>query len=139
MPKRPSPARAGTAVAAGLFVMLVGVACSSDDDGTSDKPTTTVAADTSITVTAQDSPTLDFEPETLETEAGAIEIVLENDGSIPHTLVIEDQGGFKLSVGKKGAVDRGTISLEPGTYGLYCDIPGHRTSGNKMETTLTVT
>lgn len=139
MPTRPSLARTGTAAAAGLLVMLLGVACSSDDGDAGGEATTTVVADTSVTVTAQDSPTLDFEPETVETTAGAVEIVLENDGSIPHTLVIEDEGGFKLSVGKKGSVDRGTTELEPGTYALYCDVPGHRASGDKMETTLTVT
>lgn len=141
MPSRPFFTRTGTAVALALTVALLGTACDKDDDegGGSGKPTTTIAADHSVTITAEDSPSLDFAPEELETPAGAIEIVLENDGALPHTLVIGGKGGFKLKVAKKGSVDRATVELSPGTYELYCDIPGHRVSGDKMETALTVT
>ena len=68
--------------------------------------------------------------------SGTIDVSYENDGSITHTLVIEDVQGFKLTVKSHGDVDEATVELEPGEYTLYCDVPGHRQAG--MEATLTV-
>ena len=42
--------------------------------------------------------------------------------------------GFKLSVGDEAT---GTVELTPGTYTLFCDLPGHESAG--MKATLTVT
>jgi plastocyanin len=105
-------------------------ACGGDDDEGGDgggEPT-----GDGIVVNALDS--LAFDPETLEAPAGAIEFILVNDGSLPHTFVIEDhESDLKLSV---GSTDEGTITLEEGEYVFYCDVAGHR--GGGMEGTLTV-
>ncbi|HET7719341.1 MAG TPA: cupredoxin domain-containing protein, partial [Acidimicrobiales bacterium] len=77
---------------------------------------------------------LAFEPDTLEAPAGEITFALVNDGSLPHTFVIEDhESDLKLSVGES---DEGSITLEEGEYTFYCDVAGHRAGG--MEGTLQV-
>ena len=75
-------------------------------------------------------------PKDLRAAPGTVAIEYVNAGAIPHTLVIDGASGLKLDVASAGDVDSGTVKLEPGTYTLYCDIPGHRQAG--METPLTV-
>lgn len=75
-------------------------------------------------------------PEDLRAAPGTVAIEYVNAGAIPHTLVIDGVNGVKLDVASKGDVDTGTVKLEPGTYTMYCDIPGHRQAG--MEAPLTV-
>jgi uncharacterized cupredoxin-like copper-binding protein len=53
-----------------------------------------------------------------------------------HTLAIEGVKGFKLEVPRPGDIDTGSVRLEPGSYTLFCDVPGHRQAG--MEAPLTV-
>ena len=72
---------------------------------------------------------ISFPEDVYETDAGAVGIVYENVGQIRHTLVIEGEDGFKLDVSTNGDVDQGIIDLEPGTYRLICDVPGHRPAG----------
>lgn len=70
--------------------------------------------------------------------AGDITFGYLNEDSIRHTLIIAKEdtkvGSFKLVVASKGDTDSGTIALDPGTYTLICDVPGH---GN-MRASLTV-
>lgn len=104
-------------------------ACGDDDGGGGDVP------EGAIEVLGTDA--LAFEPDELSAEAGEITFALVNDGSIPHTFVIEDlEDDLKLSVAGSGAVDSGSITLEAGDYTFYCDVSGHRGAG--MEGTLTV-
>ena len=106
-------------------------ACGGSDDEGGDDDADAPAGD-AIVVNALDS--LAFDPDSLEAPAGAIEFTLVNDGSLPHTLVIEErESDLKLSV---GSTDSGTITLEEGEYTYYCDVPGHR--GGGMEGSLTV-
>jgi plastocyanin len=75
-------------------------------------------------------------PKDLRTAPGSVAIRYTNAGAIQHTLLIDGVSGFKLDVTSAGDVDTATAKLEPGTYTLYCDIPGHRSAG--MEAQLTV-
>jgi plastocyanin len=80
---------------------------------------------------------LGFDPKQATGPAGDVKVEYVNNGTLQHTLLFDNVGGFKLAVGGKGAKDDGSVKLEPGTYTYYCDIPGHRAAG--MEGTLTVT
>jgi len=71
-----------------------------------------------------------------DTTAGDVQLHYVNEGSIAHTLLIDDVDGFKLEVTGNGDEDQGSVELEAGTYTLYCDVPGHREAG--MEATLQV-
>lgn len=68
-------------------------------------------------------------PADLKAAPGAVAIEYVNVGAIAHTLVIDGVSGLKLEVTSAGDVDKGTVKLEPGTYTLYCDVPGHRQAG----------
>lgn len=94
-----------------------------DDDGGS-------AAD--VTVVAED--TLSFDQGDYTAEAGEVTITYEAGGSMTHTLLIEGVDDFELQVSSTGDSDTGTVELTPGSYELYCDIPGHES----MRATLTV-
>lgn len=82
---------------------------------------------------------LKFDAETYgPVKAGEITFGLVNDDSLRHTMIIAEGDSkvpnFKLEVNRKGDVDSGAVTLDPGTYTIICDVPGH---GN-MRSTLTV-
>jgi uncharacterized cupredoxin-like copper-binding protein len=80
-----------------------------------------------------------FPEDRYEATAGSVNLSYRNDGSINHTLVVDDVDdvdGFKLEVAGNGDEDQGSVDLGAGTYTMYCDVPGHRDAG--MEATLEV-
>jgi plastocyanin len=80
---------------------------------------------------------LKFDQAQYTAKAGSVTIELSDDGSQPHTLLIEKVSSFnKLTVTGKGDKATGTATLDPGTYTIYCDIAGHRSAG--MEAKLVV-
>ncbi len=81
-----------------------------------------------LTVTSLD--TLKFDPAELTAKAGRIKFVHENGGGIIHSFVVKGE----LRIANNGD---DTVTLEPGTYEYYCDVPGHQAGG--MHGTLTVT
>ncbi|HSM44561.1 MAG TPA: multicopper oxidase domain-containing protein, partial [Acidimicrobiia bacterium] len=71
----------------------------------------------------------------LEVPAGDLTITLSNTGSMAHNLVFENgPRSPDLNAGETVTVEVG--HLEPGTYTIFCDIPGHQAAG--METRLVV-
>lgn len=115
-----------------LFVVALGSACGGggDDDSSADSGLSVEDAD--LTVVGED---IEFTRTAYTADAGELTVALVNEGVLPHTLVIEDVDGFKLSTGQ-GDEDVDRVSLEAGEYVIYCDVPGHRAEG--MEATLTV-
>jgi plastocyanin len=117
---------------AALAAVLALGACAADD-GAAPVPR---GDDATLLVVGQDN--LHWSEDSYEVRAGEINVVLTNAGSVPHTLLItDDQGqdmGIRLSVGRR---DEGTVTLEPGSYVIWCDVPGHLQAG--MEAPLTVT
>jgi plastocyanin len=81
-------------------------------------------------------PTLKFQADEFTAPAGINLVRYVNKGGV-HTLLIGAPWarGFKLQV--PPAVDEAKIEMEPGTYQMWCDVPGHREAG--MEATLVVT
>ena len=110
---------------AALAALAALVGCSSSDDAQGCTPGSTVE------VGAKDE--LKFNADSYESGSGCVEFTYTNQGSTAHTLLIKNVKDFKLAVGDK---DTGTAELEPGTYTLYCDLPGHEAAG--MEAELTV-
>ncbi len=95
-----------------------------------------VPDDANLVVGALDS--LTFDAKSYTAAAGEVKIAYVNKGSVGHTLLVVSpqakQLGERLEVGSRG-VDSGSYTLEPGTYTLFCDIPGH----SSMKATLTLT
>jgi plastocyanin len=98
-----------------------------------DAAPSTDAAATTLAVEAHD---ISLSPTDLRAAPGSVAVRYTNAGAIQHTLLIDGISGFKLDVASAGDVDTATVQLEPGTYTLYCDVPGHRAAG--MEAQLTV-
>lgn len=101
---------------------------------TSSAPTTAITAD--LVVDAISGLRLDKSQYTAT--AGEISVAYVNEDTIRHTLVVAQDGtaisGFTLKVNRKGDVDTGQITLQPGTYVLLCTVPGHQ----NMKADLTV-
>lgn len=116
--------------------MVLLSACGDDSSGSS--PPAFPADEADVTATAFDT---GWREESFSATAGEVAVFVENEGSW-HTLRVEnDDGdtveGFELEVKRPGDVDAGLVTLEPGEYTIFCDVPGHRTAG--MQAPLTVT
>ncbi|HET6953641.1 MAG TPA: plastocyanin/azurin family copper-binding protein [Acidimicrobiales bacterium] len=112
---RPGPA-------ALLFALLPAAglaACGGDDAPAVEGPTSP-----SLDVQAAE---MYYEPDAVAVEAGTVEVVLRNVGTVLHDLRIEDQPFIvEASAGEDATA---TVTLEPGTYDFYCSLPGHRDAG----------
>ena len=108
-----------------LAVVLALGACGGGDD-TSGADSTEQGGDRSVKLELRE---FAFSPDTVTIEAGkATKLELKNVGAVEHDFVIDD-ADFKLKVapGKTGS---GELTVdEPGTYTIYCSVPGHRASG----------
>jgi uncharacterized cupredoxin-like copper-binding protein len=133
------------AVLAALVAVAALPGCGSGDkaSGAADAPATTATTTVSAATTAEKADTLDVVAQDIKltkpsytATAGVITITYENEGQIEHTLLIDGVSGFELDVKAHGDTDTGTVTLKPGSYTLYCGMPGHRAAG--MHATLTV-
>ena len=71
----------------------------------------------------------------LTVPAGRIVVDVVNNGAVPHTFVLTDGPKTSdLNNGDQEDLDLGELS--PGTYEVFCDVPGHLAAG--MKATLTV-
>jgi len=125
------------------LALAVGVAaCGGDDDDSGDEAaagdTTTheesTDGGTHLTLTADPNGALSFDQTELTAAAGEITIELVNESGIPHNVEIEGQDAVSETI-TEGSTEL-TVTLEPGEYVFFCNIPGHREGG--MEGTLTV-
>ena len=107
---------------------MVGLVACGGDDGTAAAPD----PDADVAIIATDN---HFDQPSYTAPAGEVSFSYVEQGRIPHTLLIEDVDDFKLEVRPSDEVDDGSVTLTPGTYLLYCDVPGHRPS---MEAELVV-
>jgi plastocyanin len=71
-------------------------------------------------------------------EHGTYDIMLKNDGKIPHDLTVKGAGVDKktpvIGGGKTATLQ---VDLKPGAYDFYCSVPGHKQLG--MDTKVKVT
>ncbi len=107
------------------IVAVLGLAaCGSDSD------TTPVTVPAEIDLEVRAVPGLRFDQNSYEVPAGEISVAYVNDDTIRHTLVVIEDGvidnSFELEINRKGDVDSGSITLEPGNYVLFCTVPGHQ-------------
>jgi plastocyanin len=75
-----------------------------------------------------------YRPSTLVVAQGGT-IVFVNEGQVIHDLRVEGEPRFLHEVGP-GETTTVPVTLDTGTYEMFCSIPGHRAAG--MEGTLVV-
>jgi uncharacterized cupredoxin-like copper-binding protein len=108
-----------------LSATVVLVACGGDDDDSaSDKVPKLTAQNGKVTVTAHD---IYFNTKEIDSTAGPLEVTFENKGAQLHDFKIDDPE-FKVAA-DPGKTASKTVTLKPGTYAFYCDVPGHRAQG----------
>lgn len=113
--------------AAAALVALPLTACGG---GSSTSSGCTASSTTSPNVEVHASDALKFDKTEYTAKAGDVTIKYVDDGSLAHTLVVRDKG-CKLALSGKGDTKTGSVNLTPGTYEIYCDVPGHESSGMK--------
>jgi len=129
-------------------------ACGGDDDEgdtTAAAPTTTTTEEDEATTgggsaggasgggETVDISEVDFkiDPADVTTKAGSVTFDISNNGDSPHNLEVEGNGIEQVSdTFQPGDSGQLTVDLKPGTYEMYCAIPGHKELG--MEGDITV-
>lgn len=121
---------------------------SSDAEAKGNEPTSTEATTAAPTTTTSVSTKLVSEVPVSETEfkialpsktvqAGSYSFEVKNDGKIDHDFVVKGNGVDEKTT-TIAAGDSATlmVDLKPGSYDVYCSIPGHKQAG--MDAKLTV-
>jgi uncharacterized cupredoxin-like copper-binding protein len=83
-----------------------------------------------------------FDPNTISVPSGKVVFYLVNAGNnISHDMIIRDSAGKRIAGSNLLSTGDTVVftvdSIAAGTYTIYCDQPGHESSG--MKGTLTVT
>jgi len=68
-------------------------------------------------------------------KAGELTFEAKNDGKIPHDLAIK-QTCDKTKLIQPGGTAELKVTLKPGTYELYCTVPGHEAAGMRVNVTV---
>ena len=121
--------------AAAVFALLSFAGCGGGDDASDTSGGATGGGGgQTIDVNASD---FMFSPADLTAEAGEVTINLTNDGQSAHAIEIEgndvEEESDTISPGDSTSL---TVTLEDGTYEIYCPVDGHKDMG--MVGTLTV-
>ncbi len=80
-----------------------------------------------------------FAPKEVTAPPGEVTFVVKNEGAIEHNFVLEDQAKKKaaeIPILEPSQTLEVKATLQPGTYVIYCSLPGHRDAG--MAASLTV-
>ena len=88
-------------------------------------PSAAAAAPASVAVELTE---FDVSPATLEVAAGGT-LEVTNAGAIEHDLAVRDAGVGTAMLGSGASESLSVAGLTPGTYEVYCTVPGHDTSG----------
>ena len=130
-----------------LTAVLVLVACtpSTGSSTAAGNPTAAGTATTGPTATTASDATpigvRDFEldPGTVSVTGTTVTLAVTNDGPTVHNVKVRDQSGTVLFGSRdlrEGESETVTSEVEPGSYVLFCSLPGHESLGIKG--TLTV-
>jgi plastocyanin len=115
-------------VAFGLALAGCGGDDSSSESGASDGGTSTSTETSEVQMSDQ----LRFDPAEVTVSEGAT-ITVKNDGTLQHDLKLrqngKEVGGTDLVDGGKSASLK--VTVKPGTYEMFCSVPGHEDGGMK--------
>ncbi|HEX9416300.1 MAG TPA: plastocyanin/azurin family copper-binding protein [Gaiellaceae bacterium] len=71
-------------------------------------------------------------------KAGSYDFEAKNTGKLGHDLVVVGPGvdNEKTPVYDPGQTETLKVTLQPGTYDLYCSVPGHKQAGMDLKLTV---
>jgi len=70
-------------------------------------------------------------------KAGAYQFDVKNIGKLGHDLVVKGSGvNTKTPVFGPGKTETLAVTLKPGSYNLYCSVPGHKQAGMDLNITV---
>ena len=128
------------------LLLFVGMMAAVSTVGTTTEATTTATATTAQGTTTQTAPATKVDVSETEfkiafaktpTAAGSYDFVVKNDGKVPHDFVVSGNGvNEKTPLLNSGDSHTVSVDLKPGTYDVYCSVPGHKQAG--MDVKLTV-
>ena len=82
-----------------------------------------------------------FDPSSVSAPSGNVVFFLVNGGAISHDMVIRDSSGTRKAASELVSAGDSVVftvdNIAAGTYTIFCDQPGHESSG--MKGTLTIT
>jgi uncharacterized cupredoxin-like copper-binding protein len=102
---------------------------------TTTQPSTTTTAKPAATKVAVSESEFKIKAASTAFKAGEITFEAKNVGKIPHDLAIK-QTGAKTKLISPGGTAVLKVTLKPGTYELYCTVPGHEAAGMKLNITV---
>ena len=139
-------------------LLFVGMMCAvifvaretSEAEAKGNEPTTTEQTRTQATSTQSTTTTASAPKAVTATEtefkialpsttigAGSYRFDVKNDGKIDHDFVIKGNGVDEktptIGAGESATLD---VDLKPGTYDVYCSIPGHKEAGMDLKLTV---
>jgi plastocyanin len=145
MPRRAT--RWATAVTGALLLAGCGGGAASSGGGGTDA-STTVAPTSASTTNATGATTLGlgvksgsltFDPTTLTAKAGKVTLNLTNNGTVGHSIAVDDSTGTGVGtdgqVVPTGGTSTITIDAKPGVYKFYCTV--HESQGMTGQLTVT--
>ena len=126
-----------------VLVPLTLAACGDDDDeattAATEETTTEAAGGASGGGETVDISETEFQldPSEVTVAAGEVTFALTNDGNTTHNLEVEGNGVEEVSdTMEPGASTDLTVSLDAGTYEMYCAIGDHQEQGMEGEVTV---
>ena len=72
-------------------------------------------------------------------KAGAYKFIAVNKGSFSHNIVINGPGASQVKTPDliaPGESESVTVTLQAGTYDIYCGVPGHKAQGMDVKITV---
>lgn len=117
--------------AAVSFIALALAACSSEPESTAD-----ASAPADATVIDVSAFEFGYRLSSTDIPAGAVSFELSNDGTMAHDLVLEGGPGGGTDVINAGETATLNVTLEAGTYTLFCSVGNHRAQGMEVEITV---
>jgi uncharacterized cupredoxin-like copper-binding protein len=128
---------------AAIAATVLAAGCSSGSSTSSNSPSasapgTTAAAQVGATAVTATETEFHIALSTTNFSAGRYTLTAVNRGHMSHNLVINGPGVNKmqtslLAPGQSGSV---TVTLRPGTYDIYCSVPGHKSAGMDVHITV---
>ncbi len=123
-------------------------------------PTTAPSSTTTVQLTTTEAPTTTKAPATTKTpepasvtvkesefkielpsktlKPGEVTFEVENEGKIPHNLVVTGNGSnAQTPIFPGGTKKELKVTLKPGNYELICSVPGHKQAGMDQKITVT--